>query len=78
MRGEIYYEILRIEKTSLSQKFESYPSMIRWAVRNEMAMTFKDMLSMIVIGLRTNWKSLNVLTKTTSPLVHRQTYFGIS
>lgn len=44
-KEKIYNRIIRFEEKSLSQKFELYPSMIRWAVLNEMAMTLEDMLS---------------------------------
>jgi len=45
IRENISHRIIRFEEKSLSHKFELYPSMIRWAVLNEMAMTLEDMLS---------------------------------
>jgi glycerol-3-phosphate dehydrogenase len=44
-RKKIRKRIKRREERSLSDKFELYPAMIRWAVRKEMAMTLEDMLS---------------------------------
>ena len=45
VRKKIRKRIKRHEEQSLSEKFELYPAMIRWAVRKEMAMTLEDMLS---------------------------------
>ena len=45
IRKKIRKRIKRHEEQSLSDKFELYPAMIRWAVRKEMAMTLEDMLS---------------------------------
>jgi glycerol-3-phosphate dehydrogenase len=45
VRKKIRKRIKRHEEQSLSDKFELYPAMIRWAVRKEMAVTLEDMLS---------------------------------